>query len=66
MRFLFIMFGISTLYLIITLLIPFIITLTFPFMPEDINEKFIFILIVAYLLGFICFLILSGLYLGII
>lgn len=60
------MFGISTLYLIITLLIPFIITLTFPFMPEDINEKFIFILIVAYLLGFICFLILSGLYLGII
>ena len=66
MRFLFIMFGISTLYLIITLLVPFIITIIFPFMPEDINEKFIFILIVAYLLGFICFLILSGLYLGII
>lgn len=60
------MFGISTLYLIVTLLIPFIITLIFPFMPEDINEKFVFILIVAYLLGFICFLILSGLYLGII
>ena len=60
------MFGISTLYLIITLLIPFIITLVFPFTPEDINEKFIFVLIVAYLLGFICFLILSGLYLGII
>ena len=60
------MFGISTLYLIITLLVPFIITIIFPFMPEDINEKFIFILIVAYLLGFICFLILSGLYLGII
>ena len=60
------MFGIGTLYLIVTLLVPFIITIIFPFMPEDINEKFIFVLIVAYLLGFICFLILSGLYLGII